>query len=70
MQQIVPLQLAPEAQSASLAQLVLQSPPAPQKYGPQLVGVPETQSPTPSQRAPGTSVPEAQLSIPHEVVDE
>lgn len=70
MQQIVPLQLAPEAQSASVAQLVLQSPPAPQTYGAQPVGVPETQSPTPSQRAPGVSRLPEQLSIPHEVVDE
>jgi len=70
MQQIVPLQLAPEVQSASVAQLVLQSPPLPQTYGAQLVGVPETQSPTPSQRAPGVSVPPMQLSVPHDVVDE
>jgi hypothetical protein len=69
-QQIVPLQLAPEAQSASVAQLVLQSPPVPQTSGAQPVGVPETQSPTPSQRAPGVSVPPVQLSVPQEVMDE
>jgi hypothetical protein len=31
--------------------------------------VPVTQSPTPSQRGPGVSIPFAQASIPHDVVD-
>ena len=66
-QQIDPLQVYPEAQSVLLAQVVLQSPPVPQTYGAQLCGVPATQSPTPSQRPPGVSLPLLQLSVPHVV---
>jgi hypothetical protein len=38
--QIVPLQTYPEAQSALVAQLVLQSPVVPQTYAPQEAAVP------------------------------
>jgi hypothetical protein len=67
-QQMVPLQVAGAAQSAFVAQLVLQPPLLPQTYGAHVTGVPGTQSPTPSQWAAGVSVPLAQLSIPQEVV--
>src|SRR5438309_1216283 len=64
LQQIVPWQVVPAAQSWSLAQLVLHAPPAPQVYAPQLCGAPGTQSPTPSQRAAGVCRSLAQRSAP------
>ena len=55
-QQIVPWQVVPDAQSALVAQVVLQLPSAPHAYGPQLWGALGTQSPTPSHRAAAVSV--------------
>ena len=67
LQQIVPLQVYPAAQSAVVAQVVRQSPPAPQTYGEQASVVPATQSPTPSQRPASVSVPPVQASVPQTV---
>jgi hypothetical protein len=65
--QIVPLQTNPAAQSAVVAQLVLQSPVVPQMYGEQADSPPATQVPLPSQRPPDVSVPAEQVSAPQTV---
>ena len=65
--QMVPLQTNPAAQSAVVAQLVLQSPVVPQTYGEHDDSPPATQVPLPSQRPPAVSVPAVHVLAPQEV---